>query len=348
MPRCANGHPQGLVLRCKTCGSEVSYREACSELLNLPAVKPDLGEVQMISAGFPAVLTEGGLSSVVGLGDAPDQSVSSFTLPRIQGGTWLDYYSKHTEELGRWLRLTGFDKSASRFAAVDTTSPLGVMTVAALPAVEKTVVIAVVADSTSTPLEQNASYAAVSTTLKMGFPVIALSQDFVREAFVFEEGKTFISQAEAAARLVHILLGASGAVVDLVERDLRLGVQLHCLSAIVSGSKRVYGSAANAFLANAYGLSIEAAQGEVKTVYPIVFADDGARPEFLRSFSQVRTKRYANALSADCLFQEKPGSGAFDIVTLFGLGDDALLRGLAGGYDAVAKRVPGLEVESIG
>jgi hypothetical protein len=347
MPKCPNGHEQRLGLKCATCGSKIVYRDACEELLRLPDVKPDFGRLRMVSAGFPVIPMGVGNSSLVDVGEATNASASSFTVPRIQGGSWLDYYTKHADELNQWLRLTGFDRSTYRFVAVDTTTPMGVMVMSALPSVEKTVVIALVADSTSTPVEQNASYAAISTALKMGFPIIGLGQEFAREAFVFEGGRAFISQMEAVMRLMKILVGASEEVVDLMERDLRLGVQLHCLSAIVAGTRRVYGTPTNAFTAIGYGLSIEAGDYELKTVYPLVFADGNERNEFLRGFAEVRRARYSNALGADCLFTPRPDAGSFDILSLYGLAEDVLLRVLIGGHNAVAKRIPGLKAGSI-
>ena len=343
MPRCANGHAQGLVLKCSVCGSDVSYRDACAAPLKLPVVKPDLGPVQAVTAGFPAAAAW----SSVGIGDASTSTSSQFTVQRIQGGSWLDYHSKYSGDLARWLKLTGFDRSTCRFAMVDASAPTGVMTVGSIPRAEKTVVVALVADPNSTPVELSSSYAAVSKALEMGFSVVALGQGFVREALVFDEGRVIISQTDAAAKIIKMLVGDSAEVVDLLERDLRLGVRLHCLSAMVSGSKRVYGSAENAFSASGHGLSIEAGQDDVKTLYPLVFADESTRAEFTGGFSQVRTRSYPQAHSAESLFHPSPNGGSFDILTLYGVGEEVLLSKLAPGYNEVLQRVPSLKVENL-
>jgi hypothetical protein len=345
MPRCQNGHEQALGLKCAACGARLSYREACADLVSLPKVSPAYGKASLLFVGLPSFRASVDYSGVMLLGDAKAQTADSFTAEKTHGGTWFELYAAASGDLRRWLSLVAFDGSQCRFVVVDTTNPLSVTAVASLPPAKRTTIIAVTADEDSTPIEQNTSYVALSVALQRNFSLLVFTQGFVRDMLLLPEGRSFVTQTEAFSRIVASLIERSDDVTEFMERDLSLGVKLHLVTQIVSGSSRIYGKPGNVFAAQSYQLDIK--PKDLRTVYSLVSCNKGAGPDFEKGFSQFRSRRFKVALSAECRVREETGSELFDVFTAYGVADVRLLKSLEKGYGEVAKRVPQLKVESV-
>ncbi|MGH9918319.1 MAG: hypothetical protein ACRD6W_05555, partial [Nitrososphaerales archaeon] len=272
MPRCPNGHAQRLGLKCLVCGEALSFRDSMDELRDLPKVEPNYGKVEVIAVGYPRLSLTADYVGEISAAQADLETPTAFEVASIRGGSWLDYSKKYLQELRTWMRLVGIGKSTDRLLVVDTTDPLSVLALSALPKLEHTAVIAVVADKDSTPVEQNTSYVTLSLALGKGFPIIALTETFEGDMLYFTEARGFATEADALSRLLESLLGAADDLMDLLERDMKLGVLMHSMSAIVAGSKSVYGTATNAFMAQTYDLSMGAKPEECQTVHSLVFS----------------------------------------------------------------------------
>jgi hypothetical protein len=346
MPRCANGHEQRLGLKCATCGEALSYRGSMEELGVLPKVVPDYGKISVITVGYPGIALKADYVGHVSAGPADLKTSTAFEVASIRGGSWLDFNKKYLAELRRWLTLVGIGESTDRFLVVDTTNPLSVLMLSALPDLEHTAVVAVAADQDSTPVEQNTSYVALSLALKKGLPVVALSETFQREMLYFTEDRGFAAKADALSRLLQPLLAAADDLMDLLERDLKLGIKMHCLSAIVAGSKSVYGIATNAFMAQSYNISMGAKPDEYQTVHSLVFSKKENEGEFEKSFGVFRNRKFKGALNAEFRFHEAD-SQLYDLVTIYGMKSDASLQGIAPGYQAIVASMPELSAEGV-
>jgi hypothetical protein len=344
MPRCPNGHEQRLGLKCLTCGADLSYRDQVEELRTLPKVEPHYGKIEVITVGYPRLPVSADYVGEVFTGQGDLKSSTTFEVASIRGGSWLDYSKKYLQELRGWMRLVGVGKSTDRFLVVDTTEPLSVLALSAIPRLEHTAVIAVVADQDSTPVEQNTSYVALSLALGKGFPVIALSETFERGMLCFTEDRGFATDADALSRLLEPLLVAADDLMDLLERDLKLGIQVHCLSAVIAGSKGVYGTATNAYTAQSYDLSLGEEPDEYQTVHSLIFSRKESEGEFEKSFGVFRNRKFKGALNAEFRFHEKP-SQLYDLVTIYGMRSETALKGLAPGYQAIVASAPELSVE---
>lgn len=347
VPRCPKGHEQKLGLNCSACGARLSYSDACRDLLKLPQVQPDFGKVAALFVGLPPAAAAASFAGAVTAGDSGKQAGSEFTVERVQGGSWLDFYTRNVEALTRWLRLQAFGKSQCKFVVVDARDPLSVLAIASVPLAAQTVVVAVTADNESTPIEQNTSYVAVSVALERGFPVLAFPNSFVGDLFIRAEGDAYVARKEALSRIVGSLLEHADDLTDFTERDLHLGVQTHYVYALMSGSKRIYGEAANAFTVQSYQLPDEVKPGDVKTLYFIVSGAGDLKEDFERSFVQFRSRSYREALSAECRFHERDGSPFFDLLTIYGVAEPLVLQASQAGYNTVAKRVQTLKVGSV-
>jgi len=344
LPSCPNGHEQRLGFKCATCGAEVSFKESVGELLVLPRVNPDFGKMAVLTVAYPGLNIKtdyfGEISSA-----AEDQRTStSFQAATIRGGTWLDYQNKYLKDLRRWMALVGVAKARDRLLLVDMTSPISVAAIAALPKIEHTAIIGVTADRESTPLEQNTSYVALSLAMKKGFPVIGITESFEREMLYFTEDKGFAAGPHAMSRLLDPLVAGMEDVMDLLEKDLRLGVKLHALSAIMAGSKTVYGIATNAFMAQSYNFSMGTKLEENQTLHTVVFSSRSTETEFEKSFGVFRNRRFKGALNAELRFHETE-SPVYDLLTFCGMRGDVSLQSIASGYQAIVRNVPELTVE---
>lgn len=346
MPRCQNGHEQRFGLKCIACGASLSYRESVDELTKLPKVEPEYGKVCVLTVGYPKLSLRADYLGEVSVGQTGLKTSTAFEVPSTRGGNWLDFQKKHLQELRRWMALVGIGKSTDRLLVVDTTNPLSILALSALPTFEHTAVIAVTADQDSTPLEQNTSYVALSLALKKGLPVISLTETFEREMLYFTEDRGFATDADALSRLLELLVGAADDLMDLLESDMRLGTNMHCLSAIMAGSKDVYGIATNAFMAQSYNLSMGAKPDEYQTVHSLVFSRRESEGEFEKSFGVFRNRKFRGALSAEFRFHES-ASPLYDMVTIYGMKSDASLQSIRGGYEAIVGSVPELSAEGV-
>jgi hypothetical protein len=344
MARCPNGHVQRLGLKCLTCGAELSYRDSVDELRALPRVEPDYGKVEVITVGYPKLAVKADYLGEVFAGRSDLRSPGAFEVASIRGGSWQDFTKKYLEELRGWMRLVGIGKSTDRFLVVDATDPLSVLVLSAIAKLEHTAVIAVVADHGSTPVEQNTSYVALSLALGKGFPVVALSETFESGMLYYSEDSGFATGADALSRLLGSLLTAADDLMDLLERDMKLGVKMHCLSAVVAGSKSVYGGATNAYMAQSYDVSMGAEPDDYQTVHSLLFSRRESEGEFEKSFAVFRNRKFKGALNAEFRFHETP-SQLYDLVTIYGMRSETALQGTAPGYQAIAASVPELSVE---
>jgi hypothetical protein len=346
MPSCPNGHEQRLGLRCQTCGATLSFKESIGELRSLPRVSPDYGKVSILTVGYPGLAPKADYVGEISTGPADLRSSTAFQVASIRGGSWLDYRKKHLKEMQRWMALVGFDKSTDRLLLVDTTDPLSVVALSALPKLDHSAVIAVAADQDSTPVEQNTSYVALSLALNKGLPIIALSESFEREMLYFTEDRGFATGGDAMSRLLGPLLTGIDDLMDLLEKDLRLGIKMHSISAIVAGSKNVYGIATNAFTAQSYNFSLGARLDDCQTIHSLVFAQPETEGEFERSFGVFRNRKFKGALSAELRFRETT-SPLYDVMTICGLRGDASLQGIAAGYEAIVRSMPDLNMDGV-
>jgi hypothetical protein len=346
MPRCQNGHEQRFGLKCLVCGARLSYKESVDELTRLPKIEPYYGKVCVLAVGYPKLSVKADYVGEVSVGQADLETSTMFQVASIRGGSWLDFQKKYLHELRRWMTLVGIEKSTDRFLVVDTTKPLSILALSALPKFDHTAVIAVTADQDSTPFEQNTSYVALSLALKKGLPVISLTETFEREMLYFTEDRGFATKADALSMMLEPLLGAADDLMDLLESDVKLGIKMHCLSAIMAGSKSVYGIATNAFMAQSYNLSMGAKPDEYQTVHSLVFSRRENEGEFEKSFGVFRNRKFKGALSAEIRFHET-ASPLYDMVTIYGMKSDASLESIRGGYEAIVGSVPELSADGV-
>jgi hypothetical protein len=347
VPKCLSGHDVVGSLKCPICGSATLYKESLAGLVELPVVNPDFGKTAILYAGVAPLDIKCDFAASIKSAETKNVRFDGFEVEKIAGGTWHDLYSAHSQEVTKWLRLIAFAKSRYKILVIDGADPLSVLAAASLPQGERTVVVAIGADQGSTKVQQNCSYVALSTALKRGFQVLVFPQAVVREGIAVDETGTLRVGMEALALTIEKVLTVPDNLVDLLEGDKRFGINLHATSSLTLGSKRMYGTIANAVVAESFQVPEGLDADLVKSVHSIIFCERSAEQDFEKAFSQYRRSTYTSAISSECRFVGRENPGTFEILTIYGMSDPVVLRASAQGYEEISKGQAKLSLEGI-
>lgn len=345
MPKCVNGHDCEWAIFCPRCGAAVSYRQDFEQLAELPSVEVGYEQTAVLFVGLHRAELPGAYTAEVLLQESPETTGRALGLRMIAGATWLDYYRAYKQEVSLWLRLVGFGRARYRTVVVDTSKFLSVL---ALDAVDQgTIVLALTPSRDSTPIEQNTSYVALRVALRRGLPVILATNRYVRELTFVKKGQGLITGQDALAQIVEQLLVRSVRnVQDFLAVDSRLGVRVHCFSAVMSASNGVYKSYEDVFQVQEFENSLEAFPEEVHTAYLLGSARRDVQSGIGQAFERY-TKQIQRLTSAQAAMSEKNDRGTYDVLLLFGVDESPMDAILKEGYLSVAERAGNLTVEEI-
>ncbi|MDG7008017.1 MAG: hypothetical protein JRN06_07210 [Nitrososphaerota archaeon] len=345
MPRCARGHEAGLAYRCPTCGADVFFRESLPDLLKLPSPNLKLEDVAVLFVGqapfdIPGVYTA---EAILGKGKPTSKQ---FIAERLEGGTWLDYNSRYSEQFKRWLRLVGFGKSKHRVLVLDTTYPLAVLAVNNVPLPDNTVVMASVPGAKSTPVAQNSSYATLQLARRRGMHVVLALDSFIAGLAAFTEGKGLATGDSAYEQAIAYILSFVSDLADLTQKDARLGVGAHFFSILLSASDRVFKSVESALEVQLTQTSLEGAPEKVITAHLFATGPSDRQDELRASFERMSSGDHWNLLNAESTVRSMPSShGLYDVFLLYGVKEPTVLDALRAGYQTVASTAPELSLE---
>jgi hypothetical protein len=353
--KCINGHEQpSLHLTCGRCGGLVLYEEACiRELGALPKTNPPFEKVSLVYAGLraaPFVIEERNVFvSSIQVGDDESEKVESFTIRRSEATSWFDFYSKYLDKLNNWMKFTGLGRSPYRLSVVDSRRPISVLVLEAVSQFPRnTIVLAIVADQTSTLIEQNTSYVAICTALKHGLPVIAVTASYLDDLIFYTESGGLVVRSEALTPLTHLLVGSIDGIMDMMGNDVRLAIKEHCLSAILSASDKIYPSPDNALYAQESGLSIDAKKEDIATAYLLAFASVDDVGKIDKAFASYRRQKLKDVIASDHQsYLSDSSSAVYDIMMIYGVKEGSTYGPLKKGYDAIASKVPEMNLQRL-
>ncbi len=345
MPKCANGHDCGWAIVCTQCGAGVSYRQEFEQLALLPSVDVVYEQTAVLFAGLHQAGIRGAYTAEVILQEFPEITGKALALKMIAGATWLDYHREYRQEISSWLRLVAFGRSKYRIVVVDTTKFLSVL---ALDAVDPgTIVLALMPSKDSTPVEQNTSYVALQVALKRGLPVILATNRYVKELTFVKEGEGLITGEKALEQIIEQLVRSVRSIQDFLAVDSRLGVRVHCFSAVISASNSVYKRYEDIFEVQEFENSVETFPDEVHTVYLLGSARKDVQMVIGQAFERY-TKRMQELTSAQAAMSERNDLGShYDVLLLFGVNESLMDGLLKEGYLSVAERAGNLTAEEI-
>ena len=345
MPRCAKGHEAGLALRCPTCGADVSFRESLPDLLRLPSPDLRLEDVAVLFVG-PTSFAMGGVYSAEAVLGEGEPTARQFVAERIEGGTWLDYTSRYSEKLKRWLRLVGFGKSKHRVLVLDTTSPLAALAVNSVPLPDNTMVIASVPRAKSTPVAQNSSYATLQLARRRGMHVLLALDSFIAGLTAFTEGKGLATGDAAYERVITYILSFVSDLADVTQKDAKLGVGAHFFSILLSASDRVFRSVEGALEVQLKQTSLEGVPEKVITAHLFATAPAERQDDLRASFERISSRDHWSLLNAESVVRVRPSAhGLYDAFLLYGVKEPTVLDALRTGYQTVASTAPELSLE---
>ncbi len=345
MPKCARGDDCGWVLFCPKCGADVSYKQSFDQLPLLPPVDPVYEDTSILFVGLRSFEIRGAYTAEAFLQESPDTSGKTLALRIIPGATWLDYHRAYKSEMSSWLRLIAFGRSRFRMVVVDTTKFLSVLALEAVDA--GTIVLALAPNRDSTPMEQNTGYVALRTALRRGLPVILASNQYVKDLALVKEGEGLLAGQKAMELIIGQFVQAIRDIQDFVVMDSRIGIKLHCFSAVISASNRVYKTYDDLFKVQEFENSLEVFPDEVHTAYLIGSARKEAQPTMGQAFERY-TKKIPNLTSARAALRDRSdGGNLYDVIMLFGV-NESLIDGLMkDGYRSVAEKAGNLTAEEI-
>ncbi len=358
MIKCINGHDQpdsALHLKCSSCGGIVLFEDASAQLQKLPKVDPVFEKVSMVFVGLaslpPLVQNKDIYVSSILVGDTESEKVEAITLGRTQAKSWFEFYSRYLGKLEHWMKFVGMDRSPYRLMVVDTRRAASVLALASIePSWRNTIVLAITGDQTSTLIEQNTSYVAITTALKKGFPVIAVSTSYVEELVFYVEKEGLVIRSQALFPIIYRLVSAVDSVMDMLGNDVRLGIKEHCLAAILSASEKVYPTVESALVAQEASFSINADKTDVATASLLAFAPADVLNRINKAFANYRRQELKSAVGADHQgYPREDGSTAalYDLLMIYGIKQGLTYQSLKTGYDSIARMAPELSMERV-
>jgi hypothetical protein len=353
--KCINGHEQPSPhLTCAKCGGVVLYKDACvQELGVLPNIKQDFENVSVLFAGLKVspFEVEGGdvFVSSVQVGDGQSEKIESFMIRRSEATSWFDFYSKYLDKLSRWMKFAGLGRSPYRLLVVDTRKPVSVLVFEAVKQFTKnTIVLAIVADQTSTLIEQNTSYVAIYTALKNGIPVIAITTSYLDDLIFYTESGGLVVRFDAITPMTHLIVSSIDGVMDMIGNDVRLGIKEHCLSAILSASDKIYPSPDNVLYAQESGLSIDAKKEDIATAYLLAFAPADILGKIDKAFLTYRRQKLKDMIASDHQsYLRGTSSALYDLMMIYGIKEGSTYAALKKGYEAIASKVPEMNIQKL-
>ena len=345
MPKCSSGHDGQTTLKCQKCGAKVQFKEALPELIELPSLDVKFEEVAVLFIGNPPIGKQGVYTAEMLLGKGAP-SARRFVAGKLEGGTWLDYNARYSEAFRTWLRLVEFTRSRYRVLVLDSTNPLAVLAVNNIPSPETTVLLASYPGRASTPISQNTSYAALQLARRRGMHVVLAVDSYIEHLTVFVEGRGLSTGEKAYDQVVAYLVAFLPDVVDLVQKDARLGIGNHFFSVLLSASDKVFRSTDDALSIELNQNSLGGSYERVLTTHLLASSAPEARKGISSAFSRISTRQGEGLMNAEFRYREKPTSyGLYDLFLLFAVKEPSVFEDLRRGYQTIASSAPDLSLE---
>ena len=323
------------------------YRGACIGLAKVPEVRPTFEKRISLCIGFPAPESPDSHTLDVSTGAEGARTDRTFTPKVSESGTWLSYYSDYLDDLRKWVMMMGFSYVSERLVFVDTTNPLSVLAMMALPQVENTLVFGIVADAASTPVDQNTSYCSLQAIQRLRLPTILATKSFTGDLVAFFEDEGLLVKEDALRALCSFILSSTAPIVRVMNKDEQLGVRTHGLSATVSGSRTVFRSTRDAIEMQLKHRSVATTDNEVQTIYLIAEGRTDALREIGDAF-EMQTKKFTGLMNAERFVSEADSKyELYTAVTIYGVKAEKILEAIEKGYEKIAGRSGKLKVEKL-
>jgi hypothetical protein len=344
MPSCQNCHATVWDLNCPECNSPVPYDQLVRELVDLPETEVRFEDLIVLFVGLDCAEVKDAFVSKIVIGGEDAEATKSLTLKQIDGGTWLDYSKRCSNQIDGWLRRVCYNVSKYKMIVVNTNSPLSLATLNSSMLEGNETMLAITADDSSTPLVKNTCYIALKKAHEKGWSVVLVEEKYVKSLAYFDEDQGLITGDAAFEEVVKNLASNIQTLSHFIEGDKKLGIMNHSISTLLSASDQVYKNMETLFKINAFMNSIEGVEGGYQSIHLL-----GLSPRELRLGIEDTFKNYCfgfkDLLNSEVILREKSSRYNFcNLYLFYGLSEDPILEKIEAGYRSIARRIPSLSL----
>jgi hypothetical protein len=343
VPKCTGGHQTDNLIKCETCGLPIDLASSLDELSELPDFQVSWEDTIVLGVGINLSSFTNVHNLLIKKGDQAEEDESSFTVKSQAGETWADALAENGVRFENWIKKTGFYKAKYRFIAADTTDVLAPLVLRHITYEDNTLVFALSADEASNSLQQNTSYVALSALKNNKIPNITCSTRFVEDLpfFIEDRGLTFNDACEETTTL---LISNISDIIDIAQRDQRLGVLSHNFSSIFSASDSVYSKPETAISIQRKQIHQLVKPEDIQTAYILAWAEPSRYELLTRAFNKVFGDNKNRLVNMDIKTFEKTSQfKLYDLVLIVGV-KELDLKNLESGYKLVVSKNPDLGV----
>ncbi len=178
-----------------------------------------------------------------------------------------------------------------------------------------------------------------------GCPALLLTKSYTEALTLYTREAGIMRGGTAVSHIVFGFTRRASVYMPIIERDRRIGAKMHSLSILPTSSDRVFRNPKHAFKAAASHRSVPHGEDEVLTLHLIARGPHAALKMIHKTYEEIRNS-FSNLLDSDEILTEVDDSlQTYDLAILYGLREDPMRPLLAEGYEAVAERMPELQLD---
>ena len=171
------------------------------------------------------------------------------SLPRIEGGIWIEYLKSYREAIDRRMRILLIDKTKYKVLILDGSSPLA-------PAVlssrhidgNSSIAFLIIPGREASVFDKSACYASYEIARRRGIPLVLIDRTRSQGVYGFTEGRILRHRA-LEARISEEVVRNIEQIMGFIRASKRVSVREYIVGEIIGASLKVYGSIYNTFRA---------------------------------------------------------------------------------------------------
>jgi len=344
MLKCVNGHQTTSFTKCERCGQQADLEKSLDTLSDIPEFQAPWTDTMILTVGLPSPIEANAWHLQVKPAESPQETEQEFTFKSVSGETWHDIATENQQRFQQWLTNTGFYQAKYKFIITDTTNPSAVLPILSLKNSENLAIFALTADAQANSLEQNTSYVALDYIKKKKMPLINCPKSLLENLTSCIEDNLTVN-TDTLNVVTTFLIGFLRDLIDIMNRDSKLGVWSHTFTACFSASDLVYSnpSVALSMQQETFG-SLK--REDIHTAYLFGRADQNQQEVLRKAFGKQFSDKKARLLNKGVTFSDKQSTyRLYDLLLLLGV-KELNLTDIETGYNLVASRNADLGVKA--
>jgi hypothetical protein len=319
--------------------------QSLNTLLEVPSFQAPWTDKMILTAGLPSLNYSEAWNLELRRAQSAEETENTFTFGSVSGETWHDIVVENGQRFQDWLIRIGFYQAKCKLMILDTTDPSAILPVLLLRNTENLVIFAVTADASSNSIEQNASYVTLAHVEKQRMPIITCAKSLIENFPLYIEDIDLRVNTDALTEVIHLLAGFMEDLIDVVNRDLKLGVWSHRLSACFSASDIVYSNPGIVLSLQQENLE-DLKREDILTSYLFGKANEEQQEGLAAAFFKQFSDKKKRLLNKGVRFSEKKSLyKLYDLLVLLGV-KELNYSDIEAGYQLVASRNSDLGVKT--